>query len=57
MKLGILYKFGSFWIGIHYSKYNKRYCVNIIPCVTIWITKKGGKTPHKAYQKSNKIKK
>lgn len=45
MKVGFLFNLGSFWIGVHYSAYNKRYCINIIPCVTLWITKKGGKCP------------
>lgn len=36
MKYGILFRPQSFWIGIHYSIACKRYCLNIIPCITIW---------------------
>lgn len=45
MKTGLLVRKGSFWVGVHYSPYNRRYCINLIPCVTIWITLNGGKTP------------
>lgn len=45
MKFGVLFRLQSFWIGIHYSPYNKRFCINLIPCVTIWIIKKGGIIP------------
>ena len=44
-KIGILFRKESFWIGLHYSKANQRFCLNIIPCVTIWWTKKGGVQP------------
>lgn len=47
MKAGILCRVGSAWLGVHYSKFNKRWCINIIPCVTIWIAGKEGKEPHK----------
>lgn len=45
MKWGLLHRWGSFWIGAHWSPYNKRLCINIIPTVTIWIIGKGGKEP------------
>lgn len=45
MKIGILARKGSFWVGVHYSPYNKRYCINLIPCVTVWVTMPGGNTP------------
>jgi len=44
-KCGWLVNKGSAWIGVHYSKHNLRWCINLIPCVTVWITKPGGKTP------------
>ena len=45
MKWGVLFRWESCWVGCHYSPYNKRYCINLIPFVTLWITKPGGKTP------------
>ncbi len=43
---GIVLRYESFWIGVHYSGYNKRFCLNIIPGLTIWWIKKDGKQPH-----------
>jgi len=37
MKCGLLFRLGSFWIGAHWSAENGRLCVNLIPCMTIWI--------------------
>lgn len=48
MKFGFLFQKGGIWIGVHYSEYNKRYCINLIPCFTIWVCKPGGKAPDKA---------
>lgn len=45
LKAGILFRWGSLWVGAHYNPYNKRWCINPVPCVTIWITLPGGKTP------------
>lgn len=39
---GTLIRLESFWIGIHYSKACKRYCINILPCFTIWFILKDG---------------
>ena len=44
---GIIFRLKSFWMGCHYSDWNKRYCLNILPGFTIWWIVKGGKTPHK----------
>lgn len=44
-RAGVLFRLGSFWIGAHYSKNNKRLCVNVIPFITIWFVKPGGYTP------------
>lgn len=46
MKAGIIFRLGSFWVGVHWSPYNRRWCINLVPCVTFWIARKGGKTPH-----------
>lgn len=45
-KAGILFRLQSFWIGIHYSKYCKRWCINLIPCVTLYICKSDGMIPN-----------
>lgn len=45
MKAGVLFRWESFWVGVHYSPYNKRFCINLVPFVTIWVTQPGGKTP------------
>lgn len=50
IKVGILFNLRAFWIGAHYSSYNKRLCFNIIPCVTVWTVFKGGKAPQKEYR-------
>lgn len=45
MKAGILFRLGSFWIGAHWSPFNKRLCINLVPCVTLWVAPPGGVTP------------
>ena len=45
MKCGILLRWSSLWIGAHWSPGNKRWCVNVVPFVTFWITLEGGRTP------------
>ena len=45
MKAGVIFRWWSFWIGFHYSKFNKRLCLNILPCLTFWITLPGGVKP------------
>lgn len=42
-KWGVINRYKSFWVGLHYSDYNKRFCLNIIPGLTIWWVKSGGK--------------
>lgn len=41
-KWGVLVRLESAWIGLHYSKSCKRFCLNILPCITIWWIKEGG---------------
>lgn len=48
MKIGILFNLRAFWVGAHYSSYNKRLCVNLVPFITVWTVFEGGKTPNKA---------
>ncbi len=45
--VGFLIQKGSLWIGAHWSAENRRWCINPLPCVTIWIALKGGRPPHK----------
>jgi hypothetical protein len=43
--IGVLFRLTSAWIGVHYSKTNRRACINLVPFVTIWIARKGGRRP------------
>ncbi|CAH0343734.1 hypothetical protein RHI9324_05471 [Rhizobium sp. CECT 9324] len=45
MKFGALFRLSSFWMGLHWSPYNQRLCINPIPCVTFWVVFPGGKVP------------
>jgi hypothetical protein len=45
MQGGILLNPHALWIGMHYSAFNKRVCINLLPMLTIWIAFKGGATP------------
>lgn len=47
MRVGLIFRLGSAWIGAHWSEANRRWCINVVPCVTIWLTLKGGKVPGK----------
>lgn len=47
MKVGIILRLASFWIGVHYSQRSKRICLNLLPCVTIWLSFEGGVVPTK----------
>lgn len=45
MKAGLLFRWGSLWIGAHWSPAHRRWCINLVPCVTLWITLAGGHVP------------
>ncbi len=45
MKYGLILNAGSLWVGIHYSKHNKRVCINILPMCTIWFCPHDGVAP------------
>jgi hypothetical protein len=45
MNWGIIIRPKSFWVGLHYSDYCRRFCLNIIPGVTLWWTREGGHAP------------
>lgn len=46
--MGILFNRSALWIGAHYSPDNQRWCINILPCATVWITLPGGNVPERA---------
>jgi hypothetical protein len=47
VKIGIIFRWGSLWVGAHWASYNKRLCVNLLPCCTVWMIWEGGKEPTK----------
>lgn len=42
---GLLFNPHAWWLGIHYSPYNKRHCINLVPCLTVWVRLPRGKEP------------
>lgn len=44
---GFLFQPTALWVGVHYSRYNRRFCINLIPCFTFWLCLVGGKPPAK----------
>lgn len=44
-RMGLLFRRASLWIGLHYSGEHKRFCINLLPCVTIWIVAPDGDAP------------
>ena len=48
MQAGILFNPGALWIGAHWSPHNRRWCINVLPGVTVWITLPGGHVPNRA---------
>lgn len=44
-QFGLIFRLESLWVGIHWSKTNRRLCVNLIPCLTFYVTLAGGDTP------------
>lgn len=45
LTIGLKLQLGGLWVGAHYSKHNRRWCINVLPCVTVWVALKGGKRP------------
>lgn len=52
MKTGAFINWKAWWMGIHWSPYNKRFCINLLPCCTIWIVKEGGNIPARCKEKT-----
>lgn len=44
-RFGLLFRLASLWVGVHYSSFDRRFCINPLPCVTFWITRPGGHVP------------
>ena len=42
---GFKFQLGGVWVGVHYSDYNRRFCINLVPCVTLWVALAGGYRP------------
>lgn len=45
MQSGLLFRPTRWWVGIHWNTYNRRLCINLLPCVTVWLVLPGGKVP------------
>ncbi|QEG09737.1 hypothetical protein CPT_Pepon020 [Stenotrophomonas phage Pepon] len=41
-RFGVLFQPTALWLGAHYSKHNRRLCINLLPMVTLWIARPGG---------------
>ena len=42
---GVLYNPHAWWLGVHYSPACHRWCINILPCLTLWVRGFGGNEP------------
>lgn len=43
--IGLLFNLGALWVGAHWSRHNRRLCINLLPCLTLWVTLPGGNEP------------
>lgn len=50
-RCGFLVQAGGLWVGAHYSAFYRRWCINLLPCLTVWFTLKGGTPPQRAAAK------
>jgi hypothetical protein len=44
-KAGFLFNHRAWWVGVHYSPHNKRWCINALPMFTVWVCRPGGNVP------------
>ena len=42
---GVLFNPRALWLGLHYSTHQRRACLNLVPCVTLWVTLRNGVAP------------
>lgn len=47
MKPYILFQPGALWIGAHYSTEQNRWCIQLIPMLTLCLVLEGGTPPKK----------
>lgn len=43
--VGLLLNRRAFWVGWHYSEHNRRLCINVLPCITIYYVRPEGFIP------------
>jgi len=43
---GFIFRWGSGWVGYHWSPRERRLCINLLPWTTFWITAPGGEVPY-----------
>lgn len=42
---GLLVNWRAMWVGAHGSAHTGRICINLIPCITVWVCRQGGTRP------------
>lgn len=42
---GLLFNPCAWWVGVHYSSYHQRVCINLVPCFTLWWCGTDGELP------------
>lgn len=42
---GVLFNPAALWLGVHYSHYHQRVCINLLPCLTVWVCGPRGELP------------
>lgn len=45
IRVVLLVQPSTFWVGVHYSAWNQRWCINLVPCVTLCVVERGGRMP------------
>lgn len=55
MKVKLLFRPGSLWIGAHWSPQLRQWCINLLPCVTLRIRLAPNITSHQNYQRIQEL--
>lgn len=45
MRIKFLFQPRAWWLGVHYSEYCKRFCINLLPMFTVCVVLDGGLLP------------